>query len=819
MPKLIWHETCEEYFRRRLAEGWRCVRYSYPHVLLVSPEGIQREIDLRNDTLTIVPNADDSVHADWTKYPSSGVYYTKVDEGGGGNGDTDYIRTSANHALWREARFDFVNHTSESGIISAVRIYIRCRSEMAGAGAGDCRTIIRPTTTTYYGNIESPNTSYVLYSTQYAANPDGGSWDWTDIDGLAAGVYARSELRLSLYRPVRCTQVYIEVDYTPSGADVNLAGVSAGVATAGGDIIRTLVLAGLSDGVATVSGALGRVVPLAALSDGIATVSAFLRRNVPLSALSEGASTVAGAISRAIGIAGLSQGIATVSGFIRRNVPLSGLSQGIAAVSGMLRRVVPIAGLSEGIASVSGVLQKYVPLAAISQGIATVSGAITMNLSLAGISQGVATVTGAIKLNVALKGISNGIASVISALTVSGAGGWVSPTGHDDPDSQWTWEDRAYDEDTGNFAYVVNNEYWLELTLGSAISCDKVRIYCEQYTGDTSYDLDIKVDVYYSSDWHNIHDGIVTKNTWVELPIGSTQSVDKARVCTNTGVSASRRLKEFDFWEVGVGAVLLAGISQGIATVSGALKLNRALAGVSVGVTTVSGFLRREVPLSGLSSGVATVAGAIKLDVALSALSEGVASVSGFLRRNVNLAGISSGVASVAGILSTAGEILLAGISQGIATVSGAISMTLSISGISNGIATVSGTLGKYINLAAISAGVSTVGGAITRTIGLVGASAGIAAVSGNLSRLVGLIGSSAGVAIVSGAISRIVGLAGSSAGVATVVGNLIISLAGIIYQVVVASPSRIIDVAISARQFAISLASRAIKVKARRDQ
>ena len=126
---------------------------------------------------------------------------------------------------------------------------------------------------------------------------------------------------------------------------------------------------------------------------------------------------------------------------------------------------------------------------------------------------------------------------------------WISPTGHNDPDGRWTSDEEAYDDDTGSYAYNsdANYDHYLELTIAELL-CDKVQIYARDTIGVPSYNPDLDIDVYYSSAWHNIWSGVITKNTWVEKAIGSSQLVTKARIKSNTSDKALR-LFEFDFGE------------------------------------------------------------------------------------------------------------------------------------------------------------------------------------------------------------------------------------------------------------------------------
>jgi len=126
---------------------------------------------------------------------------------------------------------------------------------------------------------------------------------------------------------------------------------------------------------------------------------------------------------------------------------------------------------------------------------------------------------------------------------------WISPTGHYDPDSVWVQPERAYDDKITYYANCGYNELkYLELT-HDVLNCDKVRIYASDAKTGTEYDPDLQVDVHYGGAWHNIQNGVIAKKTWVEIAIGSTQSVDKARVCSN-GTARVLWLYEFDFNEV-----------------------------------------------------------------------------------------------------------------------------------------------------------------------------------------------------------------------------------------------------------------------------
>ena len=133
--------------------------------------------------------------------------------------------------------------------------------------------------------------------------------------------------------------------------------------------------------------------------------------------------------------------------------------------------------------------------------------------------------------------------------------GWISPTGHTDPDAKWTAESQAYDgnleDQNGAKIWNADINHYLELNR-SAVTCNKIRIRIHEYDWETDiiYDANIVLDVYYSDAWHNIHTGTITKQQWNEIPIDSTQEITAARVKHTSYTTADSEilLVEFEFW-------------------------------------------------------------------------------------------------------------------------------------------------------------------------------------------------------------------------------------------------------------------------------
>lgn len=152
---------------------------------------------------------------------------------------------------------------------------------------------------------------------------------------------------------------------------------------------------------------------------------------------------------------------------------------------------------------------------------------------------------------------------------------WVSPTGFIDPSNAWSWETWAYDNDLETAAETQSETAYLELTLGSAISCDKVRIYAADLNGGLN-DPELDIDVFYDGAYHNIFSGVITKEVWVEKSIGSTETVSKARVRMTDAAQAWHFVIEFDFWEVEAGEEkLLTATCSATSSTIGSLTLGK----------------------------------------------------------------------------------------------------------------------------------------------------------------------------------------------------------------------------------------------------
>ena len=219
---MVRHETCLQYFYRRLREGWQCVSIEGYDALLLSPDGILRELNLRNDVETIRPSAagDECNISSSNGCSACPNHYDCVDEAVADD-DTTYVVNDGS-AAWRRDLYNLDNHSVGSGTINKITLYFRVKSSWNGSSVIGA---IKSDSTVTQTAQKNPYSDFGIntwgtYSEIWATNPaDAGAWQWADIDSLQAGVNLYSSGRAYSY----CTQVYVEVDYTPVAGWTNIS--------------------------------------------------------------------------------------------------------------------------------------------------------------------------------------------------------------------------------------------------------------------------------------------------------------------------------------------------------------------------------------------------------------------------------------------------------------------------------------------------------------------------------------------------------------------------------------------------------------------
>lgn len=125
--------------------------------------------------------------------------------------DDSYVYRSSTVSFDRFDLYDLPAH-SGSGTINSVTVHIRCRRTVE---SGYAYTKLKTEATVHTGDEETLSGSYANFSKQYVNNPTTTvAWTWAQIDALQIGVRLRQPGPFDI-SACRCTQVYVEVDYTP----------------------------------------------------------------------------------------------------------------------------------------------------------------------------------------------------------------------------------------------------------------------------------------------------------------------------------------------------------------------------------------------------------------------------------------------------------------------------------------------------------------------------------------------------------------------------------------------------------------------------
>ena len=212
--EVVKHETCLQYFGRRLSEGWKCVSLKGYDAVLLSPSGFRREIDLRHDVLTLRPNSDGTYQEVYYREgdSTSRPYYPSVDVVPDGFTTCIYTKVPG---LFRDT-YGLPNHTTEYGPINKVTHYACGRA--TGATYSLWEGMIYTNSSPYYWGGYSA-TSFLTYSHIYTNNPQTGSaWTWDEIDALQIGCRLTHTYQSNTHYKAWLTQTYVEVDYTPWSA-------------------------------------------------------------------------------------------------------------------------------------------------------------------------------------------------------------------------------------------------------------------------------------------------------------------------------------------------------------------------------------------------------------------------------------------------------------------------------------------------------------------------------------------------------------------------------------------------------------------------
>jgi hypothetical protein len=161
-------------------------------------------------------------------YPDVGLdHWQNVDEEVSDD-DTTRLGADNTNQNWYRDLYNLPAH-SGSGTINSVTVYANCKG-MSTPTQTSLKIAIKTGGTAYESSEITVTTSYALYSNTWTTNPyTGVAWTWDDIDALQAGINMRRCINSSTNSNTRCTQVYVEVDYTAAVTEKTSSDTGAGV--------------------------------------------------------------------------------------------------------------------------------------------------------------------------------------------------------------------------------------------------------------------------------------------------------------------------------------------------------------------------------------------------------------------------------------------------------------------------------------------------------------------------------------------------------------------------------------------------------------
>ena len=238
----------------------------------------------------------------------------------------------------------------------------------------------------------------------------------------------------------------------------------------------------------------------------------------------------------------------------------------------------------------------------------------------------------------------------------------------------------------------------------------------------------------------------------------------------------------------------LAGSSNGVATVNGAVSPQRGLPGTSDGSSTATASLSIEVDLAGVSNGVSTVTAKVELTGVLKGASDGLSTAGAVIKRTSRMIVASDGVATVTIVLKRIRE--MAGASDSSTSTTGAVTNILKeIAGVSSGTSTAGALLGAIEKLAGATNGVATVGASLDVSKYIEGATDGLSTTTATIEVTKNLVGIANGTGVVSDIPLEILSkLAGDSAGT-SIVTTLVKITKELIGQSVGSSTAAIVEI------------------------
>jgi len=159
------------------------------------------------DILQLIPSGDGDYTLIATVEPVSSTHWEAVDDPVGSPDDTTtYVSTTL--GTQQKDAYTLPN-PSLTGTINSVKVYFRAGG--INDKPHDYQPFLRLGEVETAGTVQTHSLAAFTTYNQILARPGGGDWTWTDINDLQVAIGLTDT---GPGNPI-CTQVYVEVDYTP----------------------------------------------------------------------------------------------------------------------------------------------------------------------------------------------------------------------------------------------------------------------------------------------------------------------------------------------------------------------------------------------------------------------------------------------------------------------------------------------------------------------------------------------------------------------------------------------------------------------------
>jgi len=324
-------------------------------------------------------------------------------------------------------KYDLYNLPAHSGAgaISSIKVYVRCKAPDGDGGPSPkCYELIKTHGEEYENEEAITPDGYATFSHTWEANPyTSAAWTWDEIDDLQIGVRLTRNSDKCSTTNIRCTQVYVEVNYNP-GLFQQIVG--QGVITPVGILARKVSLV-VGSGAITPAGVLNFLTKIVVGAGSITPVGVLGR--IVKRFTGQGAVTPVGTLARKI-YKTIGEGNITPSGVLGRLTKITAGSGTITPVGFLDTFLSSAQSVGQGVITPVGTLGRNIALA-VGAGAITPIGTLGRKIYKL-VGTGAITPTGALVQKMLLSvggGTITAIGTLGRKIRLVVGGGSVTPTG------------------------------------------------------------------------------------------------------------------------------------------------------------------------------------------------------------------------------------------------------------------------------------------------------------------------------------------------------------------------------------------------------